>query len=365
MDITIIGAGPAGCYSAYLLAKSGHSVQVYEKQPKIGSPVQCTGILSDYFKSLMDPKEDFVLNKVKKTRIYSPNNDFVETKLKTNYVVCRKKFDNYLANLAKKQGVKFHLNHSFKSFKNVENKLLITVNHKNVFKRVTSDILIGADGPLSPVAKSAGLFKKRQFVIGTQIEAKLKNDNVVEFYPYLGCYAWIVPVDSKTVRIGVSGYKNTKKIFHKFALEKIGIDYDKKTIENQSGIIPVFNPFVKVQKNNVYLIGDAATFVKATSGGGINQSLKAAKILTYCINNNKNYNIEWKKELFANLFTHLTAHKIMTKFKDNDWNDLIKYFNEPKLKNILYSESRDNIVKMMFKIMINKPILVKYAKYLI
>jgi digeranylgeranylglycerophospholipid reductase len=364
MNICIVGAGPAGNYTAYLLAKSGHRVQVYEKQPKIGSPVQCTGILSDHFKSILTPKEDFVLNIINKTRIYSPNNNYIETKLKTNYIICRKKFDNYLANLAKKQGVKFYLNHSFKSYKQIKNQLEISVNNKGILKKIKSDILIGADGPISAVSKSANLFNNRKFVIGTQIEAKLKNDNVVEFYPYLGCYAWIVPVDKNTVRIGISGYKDTKKIFQKFAIDKLGINYDKKTIENQSGIIPVFNPFVQTQKNNIYLVGDAATFVKTTSGGGINQSLKAAKILTDSINNNKNYNIEWKKRLFANLFTHLTAHNIMTKFKENDWNDLIDYFNEPKLKKILYSESRDNIVKMMFKIITSKPSLIKYARYL-
>jgi len=32
MNITIIGAGPAGNYTAYLLAKKGHNVTVFEKQ---------------------------------------------------------------------------------------------------------------------------------------------------------------------------------------------------------------------------------------------------------------------------------------------------------------------------------------------
>ena len=124
MKITVIGAGPAGSYTAYLLAKKGYNVSVYEKNPKIGPPVQCTGILSDYFLSIMPPKEEFLLNTVTTTRIYAPNGSYVNANIKKNYVVCRKKFDNYIADMAKKQGAIFHLNHSFKSFERKNNKII-------------------------------------------------------------------------------------------------------------------------------------------------------------------------------------------------------------------------------------------------
>lgn len=363
MKIAIIGAGPAGNYTAYLLAKKGYSMSVYEKNSVIGLPVQCTGILSDYFLNLMSPSKKFVQNIITKTRIYAPNGKYVEAKIKKNYVICRKKFDNHLANLAKKEGVNYYLNHSFKSYKEKGNKLEIKLNYKG--KQITSivDVLIGADGPTSQVAKSAGLFENRKFVIGTQIEVKSKNDNVVEFYPYIGSYAWIVPVNKNNIRIGVASYKNTPTLFKKFVKNKLGKDYKKKIIENQSGIISTFNPKVKAQKDNIYLVGEAATFVKATSGGGINQSLKSAMILAECIEKNKNYNKEWRKKLFKNLYTHLILHKIMEKFSDKDWNDLIRIFSQPKMKKILYSESRDRIVKMLTKIALTNPGLFKYLKY--
>ncbi len=303
MKIAVVGAGPAGNYTAYLLAKKGHSVEVYEKNPVIGPPVQCTGILSDYFLNLMAPSKKFVQNVVTKTRIYAPNGNYVEAEIKKNYVICRKKFDNYLADLAKKAGVKYYLNHSFKSYKKIGKKLEIKLNNKGKNITITADALIGADGPNSQVAKSAGLFENRKFVIGTQIEAHSKNDNVVEFYPYIGSYAWIVPVSKNSIRIGVSAYKNTPRLFKKFVENNLGKSY--KIIENQSGIISTFNPKIKAQKDNVYLVGEAATFVKATSGGGINQSLKSAIILAECIDKNKNYNKEWRKKLYKNLYTHL------------------------------------------------------------
>ena len=55
---------------------------------------------------------------------------------------------------------------------------------------------------------------------------------------------------------------------------------------------------------------------------------------------------------------------MMEKFSNKDWNELIETFSQPKMKHILYSESRDNIVKMLIKIAIAEPRLFKYLKYL-
>ncbi|MBT3464493.1 NAD(P)/FAD-dependent oxidoreductase [archaeon] len=363
MRINIIGAGPAGNFTAFLLAKKGHNVNVYEKNSIIGSPVQCTGILSDYFSEVLDINKKFILNTIENTRIYSPDNNFVKAKIKKNYVICRKKFDNYLADMAKEEGAKYFLNHSFHTFEKKNNKIKSKFknNGKNIFSE--SDILIGADGPLSQVSKSADIFNNRKFVTGTQIEIKMKNDNVVEFYPFIGCYAWVVPINKNAIRIGVVSYNNTKKLFDKFVNLKLGKKYNEKIIENQSGIIPIFNPNVIAQKKNVYLIGDSATFVKATSGGGINQSLKAAKILVDCINNKKDYQKEWQKNLYDKLFVHLIAHKVMQKFSLEEWNELINIFSEKKMKKILYTQSRDKIISMMIKVIFTKPSLLKFAKY--
>ncbi|MCM2325255.1 MAG: NAD(P)/FAD-dependent oxidoreductase [Candidatus Woesearchaeota archaeon] len=359
MRIDIIGAGPSGSYAAYLLAKNGHDVSVFDKKQDIGKPVQCTGILSEHFLKIMKPSKEFVLNEVTTARIYAPNGKSVNARIKKNYVVCRKKFDSYIANLAKSTGAKFHMEHSFHSLAK-GNRISTILYNKGKKVKSSCDILIGADGPLSPVSKAAGIYKNRKFVIGSQIEAVKKNDNCVEFYPYIGCYAWIVPVNEKVVRIGVSGYKDTVKELKEICkTKKIGL-----TLENQSGIIPIFDPSVKTQEKNIFILGDAATMVKATTGGGINQGLMAARILSECIKNRKNFDIAWRSKMHLNLYFHLIAHKIMQKFSITDWNFLIEEFSKPDLRKILHDESRDDIMKMMMKIAIKRPKLFIFAKYL-
>jgi len=50
----------------------------------------------------------------------------------------------------------------------------------------------------------------------------------------------------------------------------------------------------------------------------------------------------------------------MERFSDDDWNYLIKTFNESRMKKILETESRDLIVKMMVQIALIKPELFKF-----
>ena len=46
-------------YAAYLLAKTGHTVSIYEKKATVGLPVQCTGILTADFEQFNLPLDSF------------------------------------------------------------------------------------------------------------------------------------------------------------------------------------------------------------------------------------------------------------------------------------------------------------------
>ena len=104
MKITIIGAGPIGCYAGYLLAKSGHDVSIYERKKEIGLPIQCTGLLTSDLDDFGFDKRSFLVNTFSEIEVNSPKQQMVFSG--REYLICRKKFDNYLANLALKAGVK-------------------------------------------------------------------------------------------------------------------------------------------------------------------------------------------------------------------------------------------------------------------
>jgi len=351
--ISIIGAGPAGSYLAYLLAKKGENVNLYEEHSVVGSPIQCTGITTSSLKGILDMDYDFVLNKAKYARIFSPNNNFIEIKLnKSNYVFDRDRFDRYIANLAVNEGAKLHLKSRYNGCSN-NGKIKIKIN--NGFRE--TDILVGADGPFSSVAKTNGMFNNRKFVYGIQARCNTKCDEEkIDFYLGYGCFGWVVPENNKVARIGVAEYNNSTKDFERL------LKLRNATIINyQSGMIPVYNPNVITTKNNVYLIGDSATQVKATTYGGIIQGLLAAKEMTKSFSD---YDKNWRKAIGGDLLVGLYARKVMDKFNEKDYNEFVDLFSQDKLKKILEENDRDYIAKFAFKLFIKEPRLLKFLKYM-
>ena len=131
----------------------------------------------------------------------------------------------------------------------------------------------------------------------------------------------------------------------------------------QAGLIPIYNPKIKTQKDNVFLIGDAAAMVKATTGGGIIQGLIAAMALADSIINKKDYHKEWKKSIGRDLLIHLKMRKMMDKFSMQDWNYLIKLFNKENTKKVLESNDRDFPSRFLVKLILTEPRLLYFLKY--
>src|SRR3989344_512298 len=361
MNITIIGAGPAGCYAGYLLAKTGHTVAIYENHPQIGNPIQCTGLLTSDFDQFQLPMDSFLVNTFKEIEVYSPNKSLKIAQ--KEYLVCRKRFDNFFGDLAKKEGAAVFVNHSFVR---KEGKSLVindTVNKKE--KRITPDIVIAADGPLSPTAKAYGLYHpQRENYFGIQATVQ-GTFNPHSFQTYFGVevcpelFAWIVPESSTTARVGIAMRKNSRAYFDKFMKQ-----HHFTAVEMQAGTIPVYHPQQVLRKENCYLLGDAAGFVKATTLGGLVPGLKQAEILVDCINNNKDYQRK-VKPLAKQLKLHLAMRRIFDKFSDRDWDRLVSYVAQPKIQAVFEKYTRDNPVPLVTNALMKEPRFLYFVKHLI
>ncbi len=357
--ISIIGAGPAGNYAAYLLAKEGQQVEVFEENSIIGDPIQCTGIVTSSIRGMINLSNEFVVNTIKKARIYSPDNNFIEVALqKENIILDRRKFDQYIAEIAREAGAKLYINHRFLDFK--DNQMDIKDTKTNAIKKMKTDVLIGADGPNSQVAKSIGL-DKREFWVGAQATIKYKNDNAIEFFPHIGTIGWICPENEEIVRIGICAKYNVSECFNAFLKEKAP---NAKIIERQGGLIPIYNPKIKAHRDNVYLIGDAAGHVKATTLGGIIQGMMAAEAARDAIIYGKNYDKEWRKKLAKDLWIALLMRKAMDKFSQQDYNYLVKLFTQKKTREILERYDRDYPSQFLLKLFFREPRLLYFAKML-
>ncbi|MBT4540844.1 NAD(P)/FAD-dependent oxidoreductase [Candidatus Woesearchaeota archaeon] len=393
--VLIIGAGPIGCYCGYLLAKKGFDVEIYEEHKEIGKPIGCTGIVTKKIKKYIKLKNEFLINKIGCAKVCCENKS-LKIKLK-EYVIDRCKFDKYVANLAIKKGVKIFLNHKIIDVKKQE-IIIKDLNKSNKIKKsnknirnnknnITKDIIIkkiknykhiiGADGPQSIIAKKINSRNSKlniKYYIGKQAVVKGKFDKN-KFIVHLGkispnFFGWVVPENNETARIGVAVLKDPNNYFGRYLdylkLREKDIKI-KKIGEIQSGLIPIYSPkhkiYSKKGKNrltNYYIVGDAALQVKATTGGGIIPGFRAAKALAKSIINNTSY----EKELFKTkieLKAHLMLRKTLNKFSDKNYKELIDLMKNPKIKRVIEKYDRDSGIKLISKLLLKEPRLIKFA----
>jgi geranylgeranyl reductase family protein len=363
--INIIGGGPAGLYTAFLLAKQGKQVNVFEEHSAIGTPVQCTGITTSHLKRFVETKK-FLVNKISIARVCSTQN-FVDFKLREeNLVIDRAAFDHHLEEMAKKAGAKIFTSHRFIGYE--KNKVVLKDTKGKKVKKIKTSILIGADGPLSAVSK---LLNKRLPSCWTGVQARVRaslNSNVFEAHlgsVAPGFFAWVVPENSSIARVGLATKKNANAYFRRFLkLKKIK---RKDIIEYQGGVIPLYNPSWKIcnADGTIFLVGDAARQVKATTGGGLIPSLLSATALAHSILNNKNYEKEFKKSIGKDLLLSLKIRNVLNKFTDKDYAYLIELFKNKNLKSVIEKFDREFPSTFIMKLLMQEPRLLRFVKYLI
>ena len=274
-------------------------------------------------------------------------------------VLNREKFDKWLAGLAKKQGAKINLNCKFTKFKKEKDGLLIFIKQKGKIKKIKTDILIGADGTFSQVAK--GLGNHYNFIHCLQADIIYKGNpkimNIFFSQDYKGLFAWIIPKNSKVSEVGLGCYKDAGKKFKEFLKEK---KIYGKILHYTGGPINLYDPSLKISDKNVFLIGEAASFVKGSSHGGIISSLKSAKALANSLIKKTSYEKELKK-LRKEMKLHYLIKKVLDKFSDADYDSILKLGNK-KVRSLLSKYSRDEYSNNLFKlkILIAQPALVKF-----
>ena len=360
--ITIVGAGPAGSYLGYLLAKQGKDVTILEEHNEVGAPVQCTGIVTHSIEKFFKLKKEVIAEKLDKVVVVSKSNR-IEVNV-DEIVMWRSKFDRFVAEMAQDAGAKVLLEHRFMGLSG-RNSIKAKDSKNNKIKEIKSDIIVGADGPYSAVAKSAGMNSNSRNYIGMQAKVKLEM-NTSSFETYFGSdfpnfFGWCVPESENVARLGIGCFENAQEHFYNFLKSRTG---KKEILCWESGLIPLYNPKKVIQKDNVYLIGDAATQVKATTGGGIIPSLKAAHTLCNCIINNKNYSKEFRKQSGKELLLHLRIRKVLNKFSDKDYDKLLNLMSQEKVRKILKKYDRDTPIPLVTNLLLKEPRFLGFSKVL-
>ncbi len=265
-DIIIVGAGPAGLYSAKLCEKMGFKVAVLEEHSEIGKPMQCSGLISTNLKRFVKLNREWIDHKVKGAILHSPSGITIRLEKKNTaaYVVNREKFDRFLSEDLQSE---IFLDTRAKSIFVNKNRAVVKTQNNTLF----SEIIFGCDGPHSLVRRHFGVKPKEMLTGIIALEDKPDDSKYVEiWFDKKLCadgFVWKIPRGSKT-EYGMLSKKPSFRTLERF--------FNLDNYSKISGPIPMGTH--RIHFTRTLLIGDAASQVKPWSGGGVIYSLTAAKI---------------------------------------------------------------------------------------
>ena len=342
-DVIVVGAGPAGSSAAKAAAENGASVLLIERELEVGVPDKCGEFLPSLeemkrlapnvpdMESMFDPPSHCIVNHTKYVNFVFPNNVEFPVEFK-GVVVERKLFDKHLANEAGRAGAEIL------PFTQAT-KLLddgVRVRSGGEIFDIKSDVVIGADGAYSLIAREAGLpisTDPVDYGVGYQFEmVNVEHDpDYVDMYlgediaP--GTYAWIIPKGKDVANVGTG-------VRAPFMEKGMTIrDYQRNLIKNhpitskklvnavptavKAGNIPVGGPIEKTTTENVIVVGDAGGHTIPTVGGGIPPGIIIGKIAGQVAAEHissgvplSTFDDGWKSQMGDVLFTSLRLRKM-------------------------------------------------------
>ncbi|KAK6140398.1 hypothetical protein DH2020_025855 [Rehmannia glutinosa] len=289
----VIGGGPAGSSAAEALASGGIETYIFERSPEAAKP--CGGAIPLCMLDEFSIPSHLIDRKVTQMKIISPSNltvDFGKT-LKSHEFISmlrREVLDNFLRLRAKEKGATLikALVTNIELPLSEKSPYIIHYISNNTHGSLTVDVIVGADGANSKVAKSikAGNYA---CAIAFQERIQLPEDKM-KYYEnlaemYVGddvspdFYAWVFPkCDHVAVGTGTVCSKQNIKQFQGAIRNRVKPKIEGgKIIKVEAHPIPEHPRPTRV-RGRVALVGDAAGYVTKCSGEGIYFAAKSGRM---------------------------------------------------------------------------------------
>lgn len=299
LRVAVVGGGPAGSSAAEVLAKAGIETYLFER--KLDNAKPCGGAIPLCMVSEFDLPPEIIDRRVRNMKMISPSNNEVDINIikPGEYIgMCRREvLDGFLRDRAAKLGANL-INGTVYQLDIPTNQTnpytLHYADHSNgeakgVMKTLKVDVVIGADGANSRVAKAieAGDYN---YAIAFQERIRLPDDKMAYYENlaemYVGndvspdFYAWVFPkydhvaVGTGTMKVNKAIIKDLQVGIRTRAARKLE---GGEIIKVEAHPIPE-HPRPRRVRGRVALVGDAAGTVTKSSGEGIYFAAKSARM---------------------------------------------------------------------------------------
>jgi len=343
-DVIIVGAGPAGSYTAYELASLGHDVAVFEEKSAAGLNVCCTGIISTECFQSLDLDTDVILTKVNSAKFLSPSGRCLrfQTERVQAYVVNRLLLDKAITSKAQSRGAQYFFSSPVIDIipgKDSIQAETLCFGARAIF---SARAVVLANGFRPKLPRKLGLGKIKNFLVGAQAEIEAKN--VDEFEVYFGqeiapgAFAWLVPTSTNKAYVGLLATSQAKLRLQNFLNNLFGqARVTSRDVEIEQKAIPV-GTLAHSYGDRVLVIGDAAGQVKPTTGGGIYFGHLGAKIAAAVLDEALNsdnltagqlslYQKQWKAKMGKELSRGYWARWAYAKLSDRQIEGIFNILN--------------------------------------
>lgn len=299
LRVAVVGGGPAGSSTAEVLAKAGIETYLFER--KLDNAKPCGGAIPLCMVNEFDLPPQIIDRQVRKMKMISPSNIEVDINLikQEEYIgMCRREvLDSFLRDRAATLGTTIINGTVYKLDIPTNNTDSYTIhyadhsdgNAEGIMKTLKVDMIVGADGANSRVAKAidAGDYN---YAIAFQERIRLP-EHKMHYYEdlaemYVGkdvspdFYAWVFPkydhvaVGTGTMKVNKAIIKDLQAGIRARAAKKLA---GGKIIKVEAHPIPE-HPRPRRVVGRVALVGDAAGYVTKSSGEGIYFAAKSGRM---------------------------------------------------------------------------------------
>jgi menaquinone-9 beta-reductase len=333
-DIAVIGGGPAGSFTALLLASDGYKVCLFEKKV-FPRETLCGEFLSyevsNHLKEagMFEKFLDLNPNRIKEFRLFTPAENSLHADLNfTAFGLRRSTFDNFILNEAIERGVTVFQPATVTSVKNNNNFLISADLNTGEGIEVLAHNVVGAYGKGNPLDR---LFNRRFAETSTPyngVKIHLPdslfpnfNRNEIHIYTAPGMYCGVNSVDGGYVTLCFLERRGVKDppVKEKFLqLRKLNPAFNR--IAETGADMAIMEAKIygtgsihfgrkSPIESGVYMTGDAAGVIAPLAGDGIGMALESGMLIREVFR--RNTNIE-REELYSSLWNRKFRRRLLT-----------------------------------------------------